>query len=120
MELRECKFYYTGEAMNFRVYSDHPCRARYGESIRLLPVSPTLVQVYELEPGAESRWVVVRQREGKSNRLQLFLRSGEQFLEQEAAGHPPTVNEEILKRYPGLTAEFRPRLALRTSSARRA
>jgi hypothetical protein len=120
VELRECKFYYTGEAMSFTVYSDYPCRARYRESIRLLPVSPTQVQVYELEPGAESRWVVVRQREGKSHRLQLFLRNGEQFLEQEAAGLPPTLKEEILQRHPGLTAEFRTRPALRASSARRA
>jgi hypothetical protein len=120
MELRECKFYYTGEAMSFTVYSDHPCRARYRDSIRMLPISPTQVQVYELEPGAESRWVVVRQTEGKSKRLQLFLRSGERFLQQEAAGLPPAVKEEILKRFPGLTGEFQTRPALRVSSARKA
>ena len=118
MELRECKFYYTVEAMRFTVYSDHPCRARYRDSIRMLPFSQTQVYVYEIEPGAESQWVLVRQSEGKSHRLQLFLRSGEQFLEQEAAGLPPTLKEQILKRYPSLTAEFQTRPALRVSSAR--
>jgi hypothetical protein len=118
MELRECKFYHAGEAMSFTVYSDSPCRARYRDSIRLLPVSAAQVQVYEIEPGAENRWVLVRQTEGKSHRLQLFLRSGERFLEQEAAGAPPAVREEILKRYPGLAAEFRRRPALQVSSAR--
>ena len=107
MELRECKFYYTGEAMSFTVYSDHPCRARYRDGIRMLPFSQTQVYVYEIEPGAESQWVLVRQREEKSHRLQLFLRSGERFLQEEAAGLPPA-----------LTAEFRTRSALQVSSAR--
>jgi hypothetical protein len=113
MELNQCKFYFAGDILNFVVFSDSPCRARYLERIRLLPISANEVYVYEIEPGAESQWVLVRQSEGTKKRLQLFLRRGERFLEPDPPELPAELREQILRRYPALTAEFRPLLAAR-------
>jgi hypothetical protein len=115
MELSQCKFYYEGEVLNFAVFSDSPCRARYVERVRLLPISRREVYVYEIEPGAESQWVVVRQTEGTKKRLKLFLRRGESFLEPEPQELPAELREQIRQRYPTLTAEFRPLLAARAA-----
>jgi hypothetical protein len=57
MDLRESKFYCAGAELNFVVFSDHPCRVRYLDSIPL-PMSQS-VSVYAIEPAADSQWVVV-------------------------------------------------------------
>jgi hypothetical protein len=115
MELSQCKFYYAGDILNLVVFSDSPCRACYVDRIRLLPISAHEVYVYEIEPGTESQWVLVRQTEGTKKRLQLFLRRGESFLEPEPRELPAELNEQILRRCPALTAEFRPLLAARAA-----
>jgi hypothetical protein len=35
MDLKESKFHYAGQDMNFVVFSDYPCQVRYVGSIRL-------------------------------------------------------------------------------------
>ena len=57
MDLRESKFYCAGAELNFAVFSDHPSRVRYLDSIPL-PMSQS-VSVYAFEPAADSQWVVV-------------------------------------------------------------
>ena len=44
MNLKESKFYYAGEALNFVVFSDYPYRVKYVESIRLFSLSSALAR----------------------------------------------------------------------------
>jgi len=110
MELRECKFYYAGHEMNFAVFSDDPCRARYLESIPL-PIIQTKVDVYEIEPGANTQWVVVQQKDGDKNHLKLFVKKGEKFLENQTQHLSKELKKKIMQRFPKLIAEFQPPLA---------
>ena len=50
MELRDYRCYYGGHDMNFAIFSDDLCRARYLESI-VLSLGQARVDVYEFEPG---------------------------------------------------------------------
>jgi hypothetical protein len=97
MDLRESKFYYAGDDMNFAVFSDHPCRVRYVESIPL-PIGQAPVEVYAIEPGANSQWVVVQQRNDGQSRLKFFLREAEIFRENQFHELPEHVKEPILQR----------------------
>jgi hypothetical protein len=106
MELGECRFYYGGEEMNFAVFSDGACRSTYIESIRLLPISESQVYVYAIEPGANSQWVVVKQTQGKKNHLRVFLRAGEEFLENPPGEFPKELRERILERFPNCPLEL--------------
>ena len=110
MELRECKFYYGGQEMNFAVFSDDPCRTRYLESIPL-PIAQTRVDVYEIEPGAKTQWIVVRQKDNDRDNLKLFVREGDRFLETQARIVPKELRKKIIQRFPKLTTEFQPLLA---------
>jgi hypothetical protein len=110
MELRECKFYYGGQEMNFAVFSDDPCRTRYLESIPL-PIAQTRVDVYEIEPGAKTQWIVVRQKDGERDNLKLFIRVGDRFLENEAQTLSKDLRKKIIQRFPKLITEFQPLLA---------
>jgi hypothetical protein len=110
MELRDFKFYYGGQEMNFAVFSDDPCRARYLESIPL-PIAQTRVDVYEIEPGAKTQWILVKQKDGDKDNLKLFIRKGEKFLENESQTLPKELKKKILQRFPKLTTEFQTLLA---------
>jgi hypothetical protein len=110
MELRDFKFYYGGQEMNFAVFSDDPCRTRYLESIPL-PIAQTRVDVYEIEPGAKTQWILVKQKDGDKDNLKLFIRKGEKFLENESQTLPKELKKKILKRFPKLTTEFQTLLA---------
>jgi len=110
MELKDCKFYYGGQDMNFAVYSDDPCRAMYRTSIPL-PIAQARVDVYEIEPGANTQWVVVKQRDGDKDNLKLFVRKGDKFMENESQHLSKALKEKILRRFPKLTAEFSAPLA---------
>lgn len=97
MDLRESKFYYAGHDMNFAVFSDYPCRARYVESIRL-PITETSVEVYSIEPGADSQWIVIQQRNDGKSRLKFFVRDGEIFRENQSHDLPRHLKEDISAR----------------------
>src|SRR5262245_45272672 len=99
MDVRESKFYYAGQGMNFAVFSDFPCRARFVESITL-PISYSPVEVYTIEPGAESRWIVVQQRTDGKSTLRFFVRDGEMFQENGSDDLPEQVRENIFQHIP--------------------
>jgi len=101
MELCDYRFYFSGRELNFAIYSDDPCRARYLESIAL-PIGPGRVDVYEVAPGTRSQWVVIRQKEGGNTNLRLFIRRGRKFLEKQIDKLPRALREKIIKRFPQL------------------
>lgn len=101
MELCDYRFYFSGHAMNFAVYSDDPCRARYLKSIAL-PIGADRVDVYEIAPGNKTQWVVVKQKEGDNTNLKLFIRRGRKFLEKQIDKLPVSLKQKITKRFPQL------------------
>lgn len=110
MELRDCRFCFAGHDMNFAIFSDDPCCVRYRESIPL-PIGHTRVEVYEIEPGAKTHWILVKQMDGDKNTLRVFIKSGEKFLESRAEDVSRETKKQIMRRFPKLTAEFPPPLA---------
>ena len=105
MELRDHKFYFAGEAMDFAVFSNGRWRANYMDSIAL-PISRNRVDIYEIEPGADTQWVVVRQRDCDTNRFRFFVRKREEFLEKKPQRLSKTLKKEILQKFPKLGEEF--------------
>jgi hypothetical protein len=99
MDLRESKFYYAGDDLNFAVFSDHPCHVRYLESIPL-PMSQSPVSVYSIEPAVNSRWVVVQEKHEEASRQRLFVRSGATFLEDHSRRLPESVRKQLQQRIP--------------------
>jgi hypothetical protein len=99
MDLKESKFYYAGQAMNFAVFSDYPCRVRYVDSIRL-PIDPAPVEVYTIEPASNGQWVVVDQRNEGKRSLKFFFREGEAFREKQSHHLPLHLKEQIMQRIP--------------------
>src|SRR5262245_39144611 len=110
MELKECKFYHSGQEMNFALFSDSPCLTRYLQSIRL-PIGPTHVDVYTIEPGAKTQWVVVKHVDGETSALQIFTRDGEAFLENQFERLAGEVQRKLVQRFPELGFGFKSRLA---------
>jgi hypothetical protein len=99
MDLKESKFYYAGHDMNFAVFSDYPCRVKYVDSIPL-PISQAPVEVYAIEPAADSQWIVVQQSNDGKTSLKFYLREGEIFHENESGDLPQHLKEHILQRIP--------------------
>ena|SRR5882724_9715406 len=99
MDLKESKFYYAGQDMNFAVFSDYPCRVRHVESIPL-PLIQTPVEVYAIEPATSGRWIVVDQRNDGKSSLKFFLREGEEFREHQSHDLPRPMKRQILQRVP--------------------
>ena len=110
MELRECKFYYGGQEMSFSVFSNDPCRALYLDSISL-PLIQTRVDVYQVDPGPKTRWVLIRQKHENKDSFRLFIRQGDRFVESQEQTLSQELRDEILGRFPNLTGEFHPPLA---------
>jgi hypothetical protein len=106
MDLGECRFYYAGEDMNFVIFSDDACRARFLESIRLLPMAESRAYAYAIEPGPNSHWVVVRQTNGEKMNWRLFLRVGEKFLEKRTGEFPKELQDKLRERFGKLTASL--------------
>jgi len=106
MELSKCRFYCGGEGMNFSVYSDALCRARYLESISV-PFGDVRVDVYEIEPGSESHWIVVKQGkvETEGYECRWFVRNGIRFLERRRTEIPADVKARILAKFPDLATQ---------------
>ena len=101
MELRGCSFYHAGQEMNFAIFSDDPCLIRYLQSISL-PIGRTQVDVYEIEPGAKTQWIVVKQVDGNKGVLRIFIRDGEAFLENQFQNLAGEVKRKIVQRFPNL------------------
>jgi len=110
MELRQCKFYHAGQEMNFAIFSDDPCRIRYLHSIPL-PIGPTQVDVYEIEPGAKTQWIIAKQVDGNKRALKVFIRDGEAFLESQFQNLAVAVKRKIVQRFPKLGSAFQSTLA---------
>ena len=110
MELRGCSFYYAAQEMNFAIFSDDPCLIRYMRSIPL-PIGPTQVDVYEIEPGAKTQWIVVKQVDGNTGVLRIFIRDGEAFLENQFQNLAGEVKRKIVQRFPNLRSAFQCTLA---------
>ncbi|MCI0622459.1 MAG: hypothetical protein L0387_12490 [Acidobacteria bacterium] len=102
MDVRESKFYYAGHDVNFAVFSDYPCRTRFVESITL--PSYAAVEVYTIEPGANSQWIVVQQRNDGKSSLRFFVRDGETFRENQSHDLPKQLKDDILQRIPKSSA----------------
>mgnify|MGYP001169182122 CR=1 FL=1 len=110
MELRDCKFFYGGQEMSFSVFANDPCRAQYLDSISV-PLTHSRVDVYQIEPGPKTRWIVIKQKDEDKDELRLFVRQGNRFMERQAQDLPKELGEEIVGRFPNLTGEFHPLLA---------
>jgi hypothetical protein len=104
MELQHHKFGYAGKDMNFTVFSDDPCRVSYVESIAI-PIGHTQVQLYGIEPGARTKWIVVKQLDGPKATLKVFLRQNEKFLENQIDDLPQETRSQIMQLFPNLAAE---------------
>ena len=102
MDLSNCKFYHAGEEMNFSIFSDSPCRALYIDSIST-PLTDTKVEIYEIHPGDNTQWVVIQQREGEVRRIRLFVRKGNEFVENPAQQIPTEFKRRIALRFPVLS-----------------
>src|SRR5262245_56554422 len=99
MDVRESRFYYAGQDLNFTVFSDQPCRARFVDSITL-PISYAPVEVYTIEPGVNSQWIVVQQKTDGRSSLKVFVRDGEAFRENQTQDLPDGLREDILQHIP--------------------
>ena len=110
MELQQYKFCYAGSDMNFAVFSDDPCHISYVKSVPI-PIGHTQVQLYEIEPGARTRWIVVKQVDGHKNTLKVFLRQNEGFLENSMDQLSRETKKQIMRRFPTLAAETKVLLA---------
>lgn len=99
MKLTECSFYRSGKDVNFSVFSDDVCRVHHRKSISL-PLGGD-VDVYAVEPGAKSHWIVVRQTEDAKHQLRWFLRKGRHF-EEGRENVPLAVKAEVGERFPQL------------------
>jgi hypothetical protein len=106
MDLAECRFYYAGEDMNFVIFADGACRARFLESIRLLPMAESRAYAYAIEPGANTHWVVVRQTNGEKMNWRLFVRTGEKFSEKRTGEFPKELLDKLRERFGKVTASI--------------
>jgi hypothetical protein len=97
MKLKDCKFYYGGSDLTFAVFSNHACRALYLHSVPL-PITGTHIDVYEIEPGVDSRWIAVTQTKGDQNELMLFVREGQHFRKRSLKRIPKALEKEIRKK----------------------
>lgn len=104
MELQQYRFCYAGSDMNFAVFADDPCRIRYVKSIPI-PIGYTQVELYEVEPGAKTRWIVVKQVNAHKATLKVFLRQDEKFLENSMVDLSRETKNQIMQRFPKLAVE---------------
>ena len=80
MDLKHMRFFRAEGYINFTVFCDVPCRVRYLESIPV-PMSASPVEVYAIEPGDDTQWVAVQQRDEDKRQIQFFVRKGSLFGE---------------------------------------
>jgi len=99
MNLAECSFYKSGKDVNFSVFSDDVCRVHHMKSISLQLGGD--VDIYDVEPGQKSHWIVVRQTEEGLHELRWFLRKGRVF-EEGRDNVPQALKAEVGERFPQL------------------
>ena len=107
MRLAECNFYRSGRDVNFSVFSDDVCRVHHTNSISL-PLGGD-VDIYDVEPGLQSHWIVVRQTENGKHELRWFLRKGRDFVEN-SENVSQTLKAQVGERFPHLVVD-RPMVA---------
>jgi hypothetical protein len=110
MELSNYKFYHGGDEMNFSILSDFPCRTRYIDSIPT-PMTEAQVEVYSIEPGSRTQWVVVQLKNGETRDLKVFTRQRESFLEGCIDHLPGDARKRIMQHFTVLPAQAEPLLA---------
>jgi hypothetical protein len=110
MELQQYRFCYAGSDMNFAVFSDDPCHVSYVKSVPI-PIGHTKVELYEIEPGAKTRWIVVKQVDGYKNTVKVFQRQNKRFLENSMDQLSRETKKQIMQRFPTLAAETKALLA---------
>jgi len=102
MDLGNCKFYHAGEEMNFSIFADSSCRTRYIDSVST-PLTDVKVEVYEIHPGYNTQWLVIQQREAKVQRIRLFVRKGDDFVESCVEQISAELKSRIALRFPILS-----------------
>ena len=65
----------------------------------------TQVQLYGIEPGARTKWIVVKQLDGQKTTLKVFLRQNEKFMQHGIDELPRATRRQILQRFPNLAAD---------------
>jgi hypothetical protein len=80
------------------VFSDDVCRVHHIRSIEL-PLGGD-VDVYAVDPGLKSHWIVVRQTEDGKHALRWFVRKGRHW--EDGGNVPPVVKAEVGERFPQL------------------
>jgi hypothetical protein len=99
MELANARFFWSGEEMQFAVFSDDICRARFLERIPL-PLIRREVEMYDIEPGKNAHWVLVQQTDGEKQRMKYFARRGKRFVEGSLKKLPLKVRRAVHNRIP--------------------
>jgi hypothetical protein len=110
MKLNDCRLYCGDDEMQFSVFSNAVCLARYLESISL-PFGDLRVDVYAIEPSSRSRWVITVQKEGEYSGCKCFLRKGDNFVECASQAIPNKLTAEILLKFPHLADQSRLKVA---------
>lgn len=99
MDLSECMFFRSGKDVNFSVFSDDISCSRFLRTVPL-PIGGD-VDVYEIEPGPKSNWILIRQTENGKETLRWFVRKDESFLEL-GGNIPNGVLREAGQKFPQL------------------
>jgi hypothetical protein len=97
MELAKARFFWSGADLQFAVFSDGICRARFLQRFPL-PLTRTEVEMYEIEPGEKAHWVLVQQTDGEKRRVKYFARRGKRFVEGSPKSLPLKVRKAVHKR----------------------
>jgi hypothetical protein len=105
MELKDYTFYSSGKDMNFALFSDGICRVHYLKNVSL-PIGDVRVDVYSVEPDAESKWVVIKQIEDGKEELKWFVRQHETFLEKNREKLPRELKKAVIQKFPQLAQNF--------------
>jgi hypothetical protein len=97
MDLKQMRFFRAEGYINFTVFCDVPCRVRYLESIPV-PMSASPVEVYAIEPGHDTQWIAVQQRDEDKRQIQFFVREASLFEQLPLRFIPQHLRREIEER----------------------
>jgi hypothetical protein len=97
MDLKHMRFFRAEGYINFTVFCDVPCRVRYLESVPV-PMSASPVEVYAIEPGHDTQWIAVQQRDEDKRQIQFFVREGSLFGELPLGFIPKQLRSDIEER----------------------